>query len=77
VVTQNKVTETNAEPFSGGVVLQATKADSTRALFTLFDNLDSNLLGKLLSVLACILLATYFITSADSGTLILCILDAA
>lgn len=77
VVTQNQVTETNAEPFSGGVVLQATKADSTRALFTLFDNLDSNLLGKLLSVLACILLATYFITSADSGTLILCILDAA
>ena len=58
-------------------MLQATKADSTRALFTLFDNLDSNLLGKLLSVLACILLATYFITSADSGTLILCILDAA
>lgn len=63
--------------FTGGQILNATKKDSTRALFTLFDNLDGAILGKLLSVLACILLATYFITSADSGTLILCILDAA
>ncbi|PSJ47420.1 choline transporter [Zobellella endophytica] len=64
-------------PFAGGPILAATKADTTRALFTLFDNLDAGALGKLLSVLACVLLGTYFITSADSGTLVLCTLDAA
>jgi len=64
-------------PFTGGPILEATKADTTRALFTLFDNLDSEGFGKILSVIACLLLGTYFITSADSGTLVLCTLDAA
>ena len=64
-------------PFAGGPVLAATKADTTKALFTLFENLDTGSMGKLLSVLACVLLGTYFITSADSGTLVLCTLDAA
>lgn len=40
-------------------------------------SLDTGVLGKLLSVLACVLLGTYFITSADSGTLVLCTLDSA
>ncbi|GAA3717635.1 BCCT family transporter [Oceanisphaera sediminis] len=64
-------------PFAGGPILEATKADTTKALFTLFENLDTGGMGKLLSVLACLLLGTYFITSADSGTLVLCTLDAA
>lgn len=63
--------------FEGGAVLQATQQDTTHALFTLFDALDPGMLGSLLSVLAVLLLATYFITSADSGTLVLCILDSA
>ncbi|WP_050899364.1 BCCT family transporter [Oceanimonas sp. GK1] len=63
--------------FAGGPILAATKQDTTKALFTLFDNLDTGTLGKLLSILACVLLGTYFITSADSGTLVLCTLDAA
>lgn len=63
--------------FVGGAVLQATQADTTSALFTLFETLDPGLLGSVLSVLASLLLATYFITSADSGTLVLCILDSA
>ncbi|CAE6904795.1 BCCT family transporter [Vibrio sp. B1FLJ16] len=63
--------------FTGGPILEATKADTTRALFTLFDNLDSQVFGQILSVIACLLLGTYFITSADSGTLVLCTLDAA
>ncbi|OLO10491.1 choline transporter [Chromohalobacter japonicus] len=62
--------------FAGGTVLQATQADTTSALFTLFDSLDPGLLGSILSILASLLLATYFITSADSGTLVLCILDS-
>ncbi|NHI01709.1 BCCT family transporter [Oceanimonas sp. MB9] len=72
--------ESGLEPqdvFAGGPVLTATKTDTTLALFTLFDNLDTGSLGKLLSILACVLLGTYFITSADSGTLVLCTLDSA
>ncbi|MCT7655985.1 BCCT family transporter [Oceanimonas sp. NS1] len=42
----------------------------------MFDELDAGAMGSLLSVLACLLLGTYFITSADSGTLILCTLDS-
>lgn len=62
--------------FVGGPILKATKEDTTRALFTLFDNISSPLFGNILSILACVLLGTYFITSADSGTLVLCTLDA-
>lgn len=65
-----------AEPFAGGPILQATQADTTSALFTMFEGLDAGGLGSVLSVLAVLLLATYFITSADSGTLVLCILDS-
>ncbi|WP_077651317.1 BCCT family transporter [Salinivibrio kushneri] len=72
--------ETSTSPpgeFIGGPILRATQDDTTRALFTLFDSLDSGVFGQVLSLLACLLLATYFITSADSGTLVLCTLDAA
>lgn len=65
-----------ATPFTGGDVLQATQADTTSALFTMFAGLDAGALGSALSILAVLLLATYFITSADSGTLVLCILDS-
>lgn len=63
--------------FVGGTVLQATNEDNTLALFALFEALDSGVMGRVLSLLAVLLLATYFITSADSGTLVLCILDSA
>ncbi|MCV5838779.1 BCCT family transporter, partial [Escherichia coli] len=77
VTAAQEAKQTPPADFSGGPILEATKADTTRALFTLFDNLDTGMFGKLLSVLACLLLGTYFITSADSGTLVLCTLDAA
>ena len=77
VVTSATTQQSQADNYSGGPIVEATKADTTLALFTLFKNLDSGTLGKALSVLACVLLATYFVTSADSGTLVLCILDAA
>lgn len=63
-------------PFAGGPILQATQADTTSALFAMFEGLDPGGLGSVLSILAILLLATYFITSADSGTLVLCILDS-
>ncbi len=72
VTAAQEAKQTPPADFSGGPILEATKADTTRALFTLFDNLDTGMFGKLLSVLACLLLGTYFITSADSGTLVLC-----
>lgn len=77
VVTSATTQQSKTDHYSGGPIVEATKADTTLALFTLFKNLDSGTLGKALSVLACVLLATYFVTSADSGTLVLCILDAA
>ena len=74
-----KADENNQEAppeFTGGAVLKASKADTTQALFTLFDSISNDIFGKALSILACLLLATYFITSADSGTLVLSTLDA-
>lgn len=62
--------------FEGGTVLLATKQETTAAMFTLLQKIDTGLLGQALSVLVCILLATYFITSADSGTQVLCTLNS-
>ncbi|MCO6058437.1 BCCT family transporter [Pseudomonas sp. MOB-449] len=62
--------------FNGGAVLKATQTDTSSAMFVLMDRIDSGLLGKAMSILVCILLATYFITSADSGTQVLCTLSA-
>ncbi|WAG77704.1 BCCT family transporter [Metapseudomonas furukawaii] len=65
-----------AAEFKGGEVLKATQAETSSAMFVLMQRIDSGLLGKALSILVCILLATYFITSADSGTQVLCTLSA-
>ena len=64
------------EAFMGGPVVEAVQQDATFALFTMFNNIGGDLIGQLLSILACILLATFLITSADSGTYVLCFLDA-
>lgn len=64
------------EPFSGGPIVDAVQVDATLALFTMFDSISVGILGQFLSILACILLATFLITSADSGTYVLCFLDA-
>ncbi|MBT8766900.1 BCCT family transporter [Metapseudomonas boanensis] len=62
--------------FDGGPLLLATQQDATSAMFVLMDRIDGGLLGKAMSILVCILLATYFITSADSGTQVLCTLNS-
>ncbi|WP_028629302.1 BCCT family transporter [Metapseudomonas resinovorans] len=62
--------------FEGGTVLLATKEETTAAMFTLLEKIDGGMIGKSLSILVCILLATYFITSADSGTQVLCTLNS-
>ncbi|MBY4675160.1 BCCT family transporter [Marinobacterium arenosum] len=65
-----------AAEFKGGDILLATKAETTSAVFTLFEKLDSGMLGQVLMILVTLLLATYFITSSDSGTLVLSTLNS-
>lgn len=68
-----------AAEFSGGAILLATKADATSSLFTLFDKIEQSAgasLGTLLGALASLLIVTYFVTSADSGTLVVSTLAA-
>lgn len=65
-----------AAEFKGGDILLATKAETTSAIFTLFAKLDPGVFGQILCLLTTLLLATYFITSADSGTLVLCTLNS-
>ncbi|MDH4585593.1 BCCT family transporter [Pseudomonas sp. BN415] len=74
-VAAGELTGPQAE-FKGGTVLQATQQETTSAMFVLMERIDTGLLGKALSILICILLATYFITSADSGTQVLCTLNS-
>lgn len=62
--------------FTGGPTVEAVQLDTTFALFTMFDSVGGDTIGQVLSILACILLATFLITSADSGTYVLCFLDA-
>ena len=55
-----------------GVILEAAKADLTSAMYVTFNVMDiSSGMQVLLSILATVLIITYFITSADSGTLVL------
>ena len=55
-----------------GVIFEAVQADLTSAMYVTFTAMDiSSSMQVLLSVLTTILVITYFITSADSGTLVL------
>ena len=78
MVSEQQLTGEAAE-FKGGEILVATKADSTQAIFTLFDTIEESSgasVSTILSALATLLLVTYFVTSADSGTLVLCTLSS-
>lgn len=68
-----------AAQFEGGAILAATKADATQSLFTLFDKIEASSglsIAGLLGALASLLIVTYFVTSADSGTLVISTLAA-
>lgn len=68
-----------AAEFQGGAILLATKADATNSLFTLFDKIEQSSgmgIGSLFGALASLLIVTYFVTSADSGTLVVSTLAA-
>lgn len=58
------------ELFGTGGIAAAVKADLTSALYVTFAQMDVGVMGTLAAVVATILIATYFITSSDSGTLV-------
>jgi choline/carnitine/betaine transport len=76
---QSQGLQGEAAEFTGGAILLATKADTTSSLFTLFDKIEQSsglAIGNLLGALASLLIITYFVTSADSGTLVVSTLAA-
>jgi choline-glycine betaine transporter len=67
---------TEQAKFEGGSILQATKKETTAAMFTLLQSLDGPTIGAALSILVCVLLGVHFVTTADAGTQVLCTLCA-
>jgi choline/glycine/proline betaine transport protein len=59
------------ELFGAGGIVEAVSADLTMALYTTFEKMDVGVMGTLASGIATLLIATYFITSSDSGTLVI------
>jgi len=51
-------------------IVDAVKADVTSALYVTLDKLDAGFAGTAAAFLATLLIATYFVTSSDSGTLV-------
>lgn len=66
------VVEKNKDGFQskGAGIVTAVKKDVTIALYTTFEKMDAGIMGKLAALVATLLIATYFITSSDSGTLV-------
>lgn len=77
VIIATETHQAAPDQFEGGPIVQATKEENTRALFTMFNSIDNGALGQALSIIACILLLTYLVTSQDAGTHVLCFLDTA
>ncbi|MFQ6022155.1 MAG: BCCT family transporter [Acidiferrobacterales bacterium] len=58
------------ELFGDGGIVEAVQKDVTIALYTTFANMGAGWVGTLFAGVATLLIATYFITSSDSGTLV-------
>ncbi len=53
-------------------IIEAVNNDVTIALYTTFEKLDVGIIGTFASAIATMLIASYFITSSDSATLVVC-----
>jgi len=63
------------ELFSGGGVVEAVGKDITTALFTTIELMDlGTVLTTIGAIICTVMLVTYFVTSADSATLVICTL---
>ncbi len=65
-----------AGPFTGGPVLEATRRETTTAMFTFLARLDGPTVGGILSLAICLLLAVHFVTAADAGTQVISTLNS-
>jgi choline/glycine/proline betaine transport protein len=63
-------TALNAELAGSAGIVEAVNTDETLAIYATIFALDSGLIGTLMAWGATLLIATYFITSSDSGTLV-------
>jgi choline/glycine/proline betaine transport protein len=63
-------TALHAELLGDATIVQAVNTDETLALYATIAELDSGLIGTIMAWGATLLIATYFITSSDSGTLV-------
>lgn len=55
--------------------MEATRHGTTTAMFTLLARLDGPVIGGILCIV-CLLLAVHFVTAADAGTQVLCMLNS-
>ncbi|MCK5720751.1 MAG: BCCT family transporter [Thiomargarita sp.] len=53
-------------------IVEAVKTDVTIALYTTFETMNVGVMSTIASGIATMLIATYFITSSDSATLVVC-----
>ncbi|HEC86185.1 MAG TPA: BCCT family transporter [Thioploca sp.] len=53
-------------------IIEAVNKNMTVALYTTFEKMDVGFIGTIAAGLATILIASYFITSSDSATLVIC-----
>ncbi|MGB5793823.1 BCCT family transporter, partial [Poseidonibacter sp.] len=58
-------------------IVSAVNQDVSSALFIMLDNLDLDTLGEIMSFIMIVLIATYLITSANAGTLVITTILAA
>ncbi|MDN3558050.1 BCCT family transporter [Halomonas maura] len=58
------------ELFGGGGITDMVANDVSLALYATFEAIDSGIIGLIAGVLGTVLVSTYFITSSDSGTLV-------
>ena len=63
-------TALHMELFGDGGIVAAVKSDLTLALYATFEGMGLGWLGTAAAAVATLLIATYFITSSDSGTLV-------
>ena len=63
-------TALHIELFGNGGIVAAVQEDITSALYVTFDKMDVGFIGQIAAVVATILIVTYFVTSSDSGTLV-------
>jgi choline/glycine/proline betaine transport protein len=59
------------ELWGPGGVIEAVNTDISKPLFVVIENLDVGFFGSIISFVALILIVTYFVTSSDSGTLVI------